>query len=192
MQPEHYNYMSSRLFFTIPLAFTATLLHAGCCLLPLFSLASTSLPYLDFFVRYKLFFAWFQLAVMFYLIVKIILDHQKIKPFCNVKDRVIHFVSLLIVITGMLVSYYEPFKNEDQKLAEEQFMFFKNHRQLEINLFGEYDEEVLRKDLESMKGIKSNRILIGNDKLALTFQSNEVSSQEILRNLRLKGYNFAE
>ena len=192
MQSEHYNNMSSRLFFTIPLTFTATLLHAGCCLLPLFSLASTSLPYLDFFVRYKLFFAWFQLAVMFYLIVKIILDQQKIKPFCNVKDRVIHFVSLLIVITGMLVSYYEPFKNEDQKLAEEQFMFFKNHRQLEINLFGEYDEEVLRKDLESMKGIKSNRILIGNDKLALTFQSNEVSSQEILRNLRLKGYNFAE
>jgi len=184
--------MSSRLFFTIPLTFTATLLHAGCCLLPLFSLASTSLTYLDFFVRYKLFFAWFQLAVMFYLIVKIILDHQKIKPFCNVKDRVIHFVSLLIVITGMLVSYYEPFKNENQKLAEEQFMFFKNHRQLEINLFGEYDEEILRKDLENMKGIKSNRILIGNDKLALTFQSNEVSSREILRNLRLKGYIFAE
>ena len=184
--------MSSRLIFTIPLAFAATLLHVGCCLLPLFSIASSSLPYLDFFARYKSFFTWFQFVVIFYLIVKIILDQQKIKPFCSVKDRVIHFVSLMIVITGTAISYYEPFKNENQKLAEQQFMLFKNHRQLEINLFGEYDEEALRKDLENMKGIKSNRISIDNDTLAVTFQSNEVSSQEILRNLRLKGYSFVE
>jgi len=98
----------------------------------------------------------------------------------------------MIVITGTAISYYEPFKNENQKLAEQQFMLFKNHRQLEINLFGEYDEEALRKDLENMKGIKSNRISIDNDTLAVTFQSNEVSSQEILRNLRLKGYSFVE
>jgi len=184
--------MSNRVFFTIPLVFTATLLHMGCCLLPLFSIIGTSLPYLEFFSRFKSFFTCFQLAVLLYLTVRIMLDQKKVKPFCNMKDRIMHFVSLVIVITGMTISYYEPFKTEDQMLAERQFLLFKNHRQLEVNLFGEYDEEALRKDLENMKGIKSNRISIGNDTLALTFHSDEVSRQEILRNLRLKGYSFAE
>jgi len=184
--------MSRRIFFTLPIAFAATLFHTACCVLPLLSLASTSLPFLDFFVRYKPFFFWFQFAVIFYLIVKITLDQTKIKSFCSLKDRILHSISLVIAIGGMVISYYEPFKGENQKLAEQQFMLFKNHRQLEVNLSGKYDKEALRKDLLDIKGIKSNRILIINDTLALTFQSNQISSQQILKSLKLKGYSFAE
>lgn len=184
--------MSIRIFATLPVVFASTLLHIGCCLLPLFSLIGTSLPYLNFFARYKPVFVWIQLAVMFYLILKFILDLSRIRSFCNTTDRIIHFVSLVIAIGGIVVSNYEPFKNENQKLAEQRFLFFKNHRQLEVNLFGEYDEETLRNDLERMKGIKSNRISIVNDTLTLTFQTNQVSSQEIIRNLRSKGYGLVE
>src|SRR5687768_3086343 len=98
--------MINRVFFTIPLTITATLLHMGCCLLPLFSIIGTSLPYLEFFSRFKSFFNCFQFAVLLYLTVRVILDQKKVKRFCNLKDRIIHFVSLAIVITGMTISYY--------------------------------------------------------------------------------------
>ena len=117
---------------------------------------------------------------------------MKIRSFCNMKDRTIHLISLLIAIGGMAVNHYEPFKSEKQKLAEQQFILFKNHRQLEVNLSGKYDQAALRKDLMNIKGIKSNRISIVNDTLGLTFQSNQVSSEEILRNLRSKGYSFGQ
>jgi len=184
--------MRSKIPFTLSFAFAATLLHISCCLLPLFSLASTSLPYLNFFTRYRALFAWIQFAVVFYLLVKIVLDQTRIKSFCHKTDRIIHMTSLVIAVCGIGINHYEPFKTENQKLAEQQFMLFRNHRQLEINLSGVYDKEALKKDLMEMKGIKSNRIEISNDTLALTFQSNLVSSQEILSNLRSKGYSFAE
>ncbi|MCF2445958.1 hypothetical protein L0657_18510 [Dyadobacter sp. CY345] len=180
--------MSIRIFSTLPVVFASTLLHIGCCLLPVLSLVGTSLPFLNFFARYKPVFVWIQLAVMLYLILKIILDLSRIRSFCNTTDRVIHFGSLVIAVTGVLISHYEPFKNDNQKLAEQRFMLFKNHRQLEVGLSGKYDQEVLKKDLLEIKGVKSGRILIENDTLALTFLSNQTSSREILRNLRLKGY----
>ena len=180
--------MRFRLIFTLPLTLLATFLHLSCCLLPLLSIAGTSLPYFDFFTRYKTMLTVFQLLVTMYLLGKIVLDYTHIKPFCDVRERVIHFIGVTIAVAGLTISYYEPFKSEDQQLAEQQFLRFKSHRQLDIAISGDYDREKLLNDLVEIKGVKSNRIQITDGMVALTFQSNKTSRQEILENLRSKGY----
>jgi uncharacterized membrane protein len=180
--------MRFRLIFTLPLTLLATFLHLGCCLLPLLSIAGTSFPYYDFFTRYKTMLTVFQLLVTMYLLGKIMLDQTHIKPFCDARERVIHWIGVVIAVVGLTISYYEPFKSEDQQLAEQQFLRFKSHRQMDISISGDYDHEKLLNDLAEIKGVKSNRIQISDGMVALTFQSNTTSRLEILENLRSKGY----
>lgn len=180
--------MRFRLIFTLPLTILATFLHLGCCLLPLLSIAGMSLAHFDFFTRYKAMLMVFQLGIAGYLVGKIVLDQTGVKPFCGLKERVIHFISMIVAIVGLTISYYEPFKSENQQLAEQQLLLFKTHRQMNIYIIGDYDYKRLLNDLAEIEGIKSKRIQITDGRVALTFQSNRTSREEILENLRSKGY----
>lgn len=184
--------MRIRSTFTLPLTILATFLHLGCCLLPLLSIAGTSLSHFDFFTRYKTMLMVFQLGVAGYLVGRIVLDQAGVKPFCGFRERIIHFVSMIIAMGGLTISYFEPLKSENQQLAEQQFLLFKTHRQMDINIAGDYDRERLLNDLVEIKGVKSNRIQMADGMVALTFQSNRTSRQEILENLRSKGYTVSD
>ena len=184
--------MRFRSIFTLPVTLLAIFLHLSCCLFPLISIAAISGPYLDVLSSYKSVFIGIQYVVIFYLIIRLVLDKFRLKRFCGIGERVMHFASLAIAFAGLVLSTFEPFKTENQRLAEQRFELFKNHRQLHINLTDRCNYEKLRSDLADIKGVKSNRIKIADNRLLLTFQSNRISRKEIVRILRDKGHEVQD
>ncbi|MCF2493454.1 heavy-metal-associated domain-containing protein, partial [Dyadobacter sp. CY22] len=85
---------------------------------------------------------------------------------------------------------FEPFRTEQQVLAQQQFELFRTHRQIQLSVSGKYNSERLKEDITSIKGVKPTSVKINGHSVKATFQSNQVSSAQILKTLKKQGYNI--
>jgi copper chaperone CopZ len=180
--------MFSKSAATVPVAVFFSFLHVGCCILPLITVTAGSITYLGFFREHKSVFMFIQLVMLAYISVKLLRSYLGKNQFHGAAEKIAYLISLAITFAGLLIGYYEPFKTQDQKIAQQQFEFFKSHRQLEFDLSGSYDHNRLREDILQIYGVKPNRIRIHNKTVAVTFQSDKTSEPEILAALKEKGY----
>ncbi|HEV7379842.1 MAG TPA: hypothetical protein VGN64_08625 [Dyadobacter sp.] len=100
-------------------------------------------------------------------------------------------LSLVVVLSGLFIGYAEPFKTENQRLAEAQFRLFQTHRQVTLQIAGDYDQTILRDILCSVNGVKSTRISFDENEVQLAYSSELTSKQEIVSQLKSKGYDVS-
>ena len=165
-----------------------SLAHAGCCLLPVFAVAAGSISYFAGFMQYKSFFTFIQLFVFVYISIRLIRFYWQKEVFHSRLEKVSFQIGFLAAALGLMIGYFEPLKTENQRIAQQQFQFFKSHRHTEFGISGKYDPVKLRSDIMLIKGIKPGRIQIQDTTFSVTFQSELVTQAQILYRLKRKGY----
>jgi len=175
----------------LPLALVASLLHVGCCIFPLIAAAAGTAGNFSAFVQYKPIFLALQLATLFYVGSRLAMHYMRRSSFHSRLEKFSHQAGFLIGIAGLWIGYTEPFKTETQVIAQDQFRFLQAHRKLELAINGQYDAEKLKKDLTAIEGIKPGRIQIRDSAVSVIFRKEKISRSEIIRTLRLKGYQVA-
>jgi len=180
--------MIAKSVFSVPVAILLSVLHAACCILPLLSVAASFTSFLNYFVTYKSVFLVIQLIVLGFIFVKLVRHYLVKNQFHSKMEKISYHISLIITVAGLLIGYFEPFKTENQKIAQQQFAFFKAHRQLRFELSGNYDDQKLRSDLAGMRGVKPNRIRIAKASIEVTYRNDQTSGTEILKKIKEKGY----
>ena len=99
-----------------------------------------------------------------------------------------YVIGWLIALSGLVISRWEPFKSEEQILAEQHFERFKSQRQFRVDLTGTYNEEKLLMDLHQIEGIRKESIGLEKHVVTLSYHKEKVSAGEIFEILRSKGY----
>ena len=103
-------------------------------------------------------------------------------------EAVSYVIGWLIALSGLVISRWEPFKSEEQILAEQHFERFKSQRQFRVDLTGTYNEEKLLTDLHQIEGIGKESIGLEKHVVTLSYHKEKVSAGEIFEILRSKGY----
>ncbi|MCE7040340.1 hypothetical protein [Dyadobacter sp. CY312] len=184
--------MTFKSVYSLPISLFFSVLHIGCCILPLFSAAAGTLPYFNIFTRYKSIFTVIQLLLLVYLFTVLAKYYMGKKSFHNQTERIVMHLSLVIVVVGLFIGYFEPFKSENQRIAEQQFAFFKNHRRLEITFLNEYDPNRLEQEVRAISGVKPGRVTAEPTSVVLTYRSDQTTRKVILEHLESKGYKVQE
>jgi hypothetical protein len=184
-------FMSSRSMYSLPISLLTTSLHIACCILPLFSLAAGWAPHLQAFSNYKPIFTTFQILVLLYILVSLLSHYAGIRTFANRRAQLMALLSLFVVLIGLLIGYTEPFKTEQQRLAEQQFHLFKTHRQTTLHVGGNVDRLHLRTELAKLEGVKPKRISFDKAYVRLTYRSDMTSQSQIVDYLRSKGFQVS-
>ncbi|TDE10838.1 hypothetical protein [Dyadobacter psychrotolerans] len=166
-------------------------LHLGCCLIPLLAATAGLFPSFAPLMPHKTVFTLLQLSVFIYISIRLARYYFWRAYFHSRLEKRSFQFGFLIAVASLLMGYYEPLKTEEQRIAQQQFAFFKTHRNLQIRILGDYDSVRLQEDILLIKGVKTSRIQIPGSTYCLTFQSKLVSKAEILFSLRQKGYKLA-
>ena len=176
---------------SLPISIFVSLLHVGCCVFPLISVAIGSASRFEALTRYKPFFFGLQVLLLVYLGVTLVRFYSGKRLFHSQFENWSHHIAFGIAISGMILGLYEPFRTEQQVMAQQQFELFRTHRQIELSVSGKYNSEQLKEDITSIKGVKPTSVRINGSSVKATFQSNQVSSGKILAALQEQGYQVA-
>lgn len=95
---------------------------------------------------------------------------------------------IIIAITGLVISWLEPFKSERQLLAERQFEIFKSNRSLTIQLADSVAAELAGRELREIKGIRTVRII--DQEIQINYNYGQVKQEEIIEELKSKKFLF--
>lgn len=183
--------MFSRAIYSFPLSVLISSLHIGCCILPLFSVAVGSSSYFQILNQYKSLITTFQIVLLVYVLVNLYTHYKGIRSIHGRWGLLSNHLSLIIVAAGLWIGYFEPFKSENQRLAQQQFELFQTHRQATLRIPGGFDQTQLREDLLKVKGVKPKRISFDNDAVLLTYSNQLTSRQQIVTYLQKRGYSVA-
>lgn len=173
---------------SLPISIFVSLLHVGCCLFPLISIAVGSASHFDGMIRYKPLFLGLQVLLLVYLSMSLIRFYSGKRFFHSRLEHWFHHIAFGIAMAGLIIGLFEPFRTQQQVLAQKQFELFRTHRQIELSVSGKYNSEQLKEDLSSIKGIKPASVKMNGSYVKATFQSDQVSSGKILAALRKQGY----
>ncbi len=173
---------------SLPISIFVSLLHVGCCIFPLISIAVGSASRFDGMTRYKPLFLGLQVLLLIYLCVSLVRFYSGRHFFHSQFENWSYHIAFAIAMAGLLIGLFEPFRTEEQKLAQQQFELFRTHRQIELSVSGKYDRQQLKEDLTSIKGIRPASVKINGSYVKASFQSDKVSSLVILAALREQGY----
>lgn len=110
------------------------------------------------------------------------------KGFHSRMQAVSYVIGWFIALSGLVINRWEPFKREEQILAEQHFERFKFQRQLRVDLTGAYNEEKLLADLHQIEGIRKESIGLEKHVVTLSYHKEKVSAGEIFEVLKSKGY----
>jgi len=176
--------------FSVLVSVLLSLLHVACCILPLFSAIAGTVTHHTYFSQYKTIFTVLQVVMFLYVVVRLVL-HYRGRTFHNRMERIAYHISFFVVGAGLLIEYFEPFQSENQKIAKQQFEFFRTHRRLEMYIQASSDTLRLKEELLKIRGVKPDRILFHNASVALTFNTNKTSRTEILNRLKARGYDIS-
>ncbi|USJ32269.1 hypothetical protein [Dyadobacter chenhuakuii] len=175
---------------SLPISIFVSLLHVGCCIFPLISIAVGSAARFEELTRYKPFFFGLQVLLLVYLGVTLVRFYLGKRLFHSQFENWSYHIAFGIAIAGMILGVFEPFRTEQQVLAQQQFELFRTHRQIQLSVSGKYNSERLKEDITSIKGVKPTSVKINGHSVKATFQSNQVSSAQILKTLKKQGYNI--
>lgn len=184
--------MFGRTIYSFSFSVLISSLHIGCCVLPLFSVAIGSSSGFQILNQYKPLITTFQVMLLMYILVSLLSHYTGIRVYHSRRSLLMGKLSLAVVVAGLLIGYTEPFKTENQRLAEQQFKMFQTHRQLTLLISGEFDQAALKGELSKVNGIKSKRIAFNRDSVQLTYSSELTSRQQIMAHLRKKGYEVTD
>jgi len=176
--------------FSVLVSVLLSLLHVACCILPLFSAIAGTVTYHSFLSQYKTLFAVFQVVIFLYIVVRLVL-HYRGRGFHSNMERIAYHISFFVVGAGLFIGYFEPFQSENQRVAKQQFEFFRTHRRLEIDIQTSNDTLRLKEELLKIRGVKPDRIRFHNASVTLTFNTNKTSRTEILNRLKAQGYDIS-
>ncbi|MGG7662181.1 heavy-metal-associated domain-containing protein [Dyadobacter sp. BHUBP1] len=165
-----------------------TLLHIGCCLLPLLSLASLPSFAAGFWGRHHLLFTILQWTMFLWLSGRLVGFYFWKKNFHSRREAISYVIGWLIALSGLVINRWEPFKTEEQVLAEQHFERFKSHRQLRVDLTGTYNKDKLLTDLRQIEGVRKESIGLDKHAVTLSYHKGKVSDKEIFEVLKRKGY----
>ena len=184
--------MTFKSVYSLPISLFVSVLHIGCCILPLLSATAGSLPYFNIFTRYKSHFTVIQLLLLVYLFAVLVKYYMGRKSFHNRTERIVMHLSLVIVVLCFLIGYFEPFKPENQRIAEQQFAFYKNHRRIEITFLTEHDPNSVEQAVSKISGVRPGRVTATANSVVLTYRSDQTTRKIILEQLENKGYKVKE
>lgn len=165
--------------------------HVGCCLIPLFAIASGSMPYFYALKQYSAIFTGMQLFMVVFMGIRLAGVYLGNARFHTLFEKVSYQIGMFVAVSALFVSYYEPFKTENERIAEQQFQFFKSHRSLQFDIAGHYDSDSLKSDVLRIRGVKTSRISEQQNTFSVTYQIDMVTREQILQLLRQKGYDVA-
>lgn len=177
-----------RSVYSLSFSLLITLLHIGCCVLPLLSLASVRVVNAAFLAEHQQIFNVMQWLLFVWLTGRLAAFYFWNKNFHSRAEKLSYLLGWLIAMSGLLINWWEPFKSEQQILAEQQFERFKSQRELRIRLAGTYNKEDLIADLGEIEGVRKKSIRPETGIVTLSYHKDKVSEQQIYEVLRLKGY----
>ncbi len=99
-----------------------------------------------------------------------------------------YFFGWFIALSGLVINRWEPFKSEEQVLAEQHFERFKSQRQLRIDLENTGNVHELLADLREIDGVRKGSIALEPEAVTLSYHKEKVSPEQILAVLKSKGY----
>ncbi|WP_149243015.1 heavy-metal-associated domain-containing protein [Dyadobacter sp. 32] len=183
--------MIKKFVLPVPISLLVSILHVGCCIFPLISIAVGSASRFEGLTRYKPFFLGLQVLLLIYLSITLVRFYLGKHFFHSQFENWSYHVAFGIATAGLFIGLLEPFRTEQQMLAQKQFELFRTHRQIELSVSGKYNSEQLKEDITSINGVKPTSVQINGTYVRATFQSNQVSSDSILAALREQGYEVA-
>jgi copper chaperone CopZ len=183
--------MLKRSALSIPISFIMSLLHVGCCLFPWISIAAGSASHFNGLIRYKPLFLVLQILLVIYLSILLVRFYLGKYSFHNRLENWSYHIAFATALAGLIIGVFEPFRSEQQIMAQKQFELFKTHRQIELKVSGEFNSDKFREDIISIKGVKPTSVKISGTSVLATFRSNQVSPVQIVTTLRKQGYKVA-
>jgi hypothetical protein len=141
-----------------------------------------------FLAEHQTFFQILQWGLMLWLSGRLLAFGIFGKHFHSRIEMISYYVSWLIAATGLVVNYWEPFKSDNQILAEQHFERLRNHRQLSIQLAVPCDAERLQSDLTCIDGVRKGSVNVKAHAATLSYHKNMVTPDHIYTVLRAKGY----
>lgn len=135
-------------------------------------------------------FAVMQWCVLLWLVGRILAYHFFALSFHSRLEMLSFYGSLVITVGGLVIGYREPFKTEEQILAEQHFERFRQSRQLDIHFLEHSGEQRLRTDLSGIDGIRKSSIKVAMPAVSLSYEKGRTSPDEIYQALKTKGYKF--
>jgi ABC-type multidrug transport system fused ATPase/permease subunit len=177
-----------RSFYSLSFSLIITILHIGCCILPLLSLASLPIFDTGFLARHQLMLTVLQWAVFIWLSGRLAAFYFWNKNFHSRMERFSYLFGWFIALSGLVINRWEPFKSEEQILAEQHFERFKTQRQLRIDLARRGNVEELLADLREIDGVRKGSITLESKAVTLSYHKEKVSPEQILAVLKSKGH----
>nr|WP_295934697.1 copper chaperone [uncultured Dyadobacter sp.] len=177
-----------RSVYSLSFSVVVTLLHIGCCVLPLASVASLSVVNVGFWAEHQMIFQILQYGMALWFTGRLLAFYIFDKNFHSRTELISYCFGWLIAATGILINYNEPFKSENQILAEQHFERFRNLRQLTIRLGVPFDAGMLRDDLRRIDGVRKGSVSIETGAITLSYHKHMVTPDQIYEALRTKGY----
>jgi len=175
-------------WYALPLSVILTGLHISCCIIPLFSVAMVSYTGFANLTEYKPFFTVFQFVSLGYFGARLAGQRVEFLRFHSSSERLSYQIGFMLLAAGCVIAYLEPFKTENQKLAEQHFERFKRHRSVELVLSGAYDREKLQGDIDQINGVHKSKLV--GDSINISFVSGQTTSAEIIGTLERHGYEI--
>ncbi|SEI87226.1 hypothetical protein SAMN05216327_104329 [Dyadobacter sp. SG02] len=177
-----------RSFYSLTFSAIITLLHIGCCILPLLSLASLPIFATGFLARHQLFLTALQWTLFTWLTGRLAAFYFWNKSFHSRAELLSYYFGWFIALSGLIINRWEPFKGEEQVLAEEHFERFRSQRQLRIDLSKPDNVQELVADLQEIDGVRKGSIALESEAITLSYHKEKVSPEQILAVLKRKGH----
>lgn len=168
-----------------------TLLHGVCCLGPILSISFIPFFFITGGAAYKLYLTAFQIAFTAFLLGglgwRFSGGNRRAQGWW---EGFFSVAPLLVSLAGLAIAWLEPFKTEQQRLAEQQFIFFKTNRTARIQMTEAYEPEKLRVDLRQVAGVRKVRFQDNGRLVEIHFDTTQSSEALISTELDEKGYCF--
>ncbi|WP_291204976.1 heavy-metal-associated domain-containing protein [Dyadobacter sp.] len=149
-----------------------------------------SLPFfnIDFLTRHRLVFTILQWTLFIGLSGRLSIFYFWKKDFHSRMEAFSYAIGWLIALSGLVINRWEPFKTEEQILAEQHFERFKSQRQFRVDLAGTCNRAELLTDLHRIDGVRKGSIDLNARTVTLSYHKEKVSAEEIFDILKKKGY----
>ncbi|WP_031529293.1 heavy-metal-associated domain-containing protein [Dyadobacter crusticola] len=180
--------MLSKSALSLPVSLLVSLLHVGCCLFPVLSIAAGFASNFDILIRYKPLISGIQLVMLIYLGLSLTRFYTGKSPFHSRLEIWSYHVAFAVAFAGFIIGVFEPFRSEQQVMAQRQFELFKTHRRIELAISGQFNGGRLEEDIKSIRGIKAASVKLNGASVSATFKSDQVSSSQIVNALQQRGY----
>ena len=180
--------MLKKITVPVSVSLLVSLLHIGCCLFPLLTIVLGSVSWFGTFALYKPIFTVLQVLMSGYLAIVLARNYLGTAKFHSQLEKYGYLSAFIIAVAGLLIGIFEPFRSENQRIAQQQFEIFKTHRQIELRVGGNFDSEKLKETIIAIEGVRPASVTVGSAVASCTFKSTEVTPGEIVARLESEGY----